>query len=214
MSKARVRQIRPRLEDLESRLVLYSASGYAWPSPQLITISFMPDGTNIGGHATDMQSRLNSMFGSASTWQNIILKAAQTWATYANINFEVVSDSGAAQGSGSYQQGDPNFGDIRIGGYNFNSSNVLASAYMPPPANNYSIAGDISFNTGQAFHNGMTYDLFTVAAHEIGHSLGLYHSATAPAEEYATYNSSKSVFNSDDIAGIQAIYGRQTARPL
>ena len=32
-------------EDLESRLVLYAVSGNAWPSPELVTISFQPDGT-------------------------------------------------------------------------------------------------------------------------------------------------------------------------
>ena len=109
-------------------------------------------------------------------------------------------------GSGNYQQGDPGFGDIRIGGYNFNSS-ALAAACMPPPVNNFSIAGDIYFNTGQTFRNGSTYDLITVAAHEIGHALGLYHSGIASAEMYATYNGVKRSLTSDDIAGIQSIYG-------
>src|SRR3954466_10085441 len=92
----------PSLVGLEQRLVLYSASGNVWPAPQLITISFMPDGTNIGGKSSDLQTKMNATFGSASAWQNVILKAAQTWSTYANLNFEVVADSGAAQGSGSY----------------------------------------------------------------------------------------------------------------
>ena len=36
---------RPSLEALESRLVPYALSGNAWANPQLITISFVPDGT-------------------------------------------------------------------------------------------------------------------------------------------------------------------------
>ena len=42
------------LEELESRLVpTYGLSGNAWPAPQLVTISFVPDGTlmtsGVGG---------------------------------------------------------------------------------------------------------------------------------------------------------------------
>src|SRR5271157_1700106 len=100
----RGRHERPCLEDLESRVVLYTASGNLWPSPQLITVSFVPDGTNLNGKSSNLFSTFNSKFGSASTWENVILKAAQLWAQQTNINFSVVSDSGATDGSGSYQQ--------------------------------------------------------------------------------------------------------------
>jgi hypothetical protein len=198
---------RPVLESLESRLVLYSASGNAWPVPQLITISFMPDGTNLGGVSSNLQSKFNSNPRLAGRWQSVILKAAQVWAQQTNINFAVVPDNGAEVGSGNYQQGDPGFGDIRIGGYAFGNS-TLASAYMPPPVNNFSIAGDINFNTNQVWNIGSTYDLFTVASHEFGHSLGLYHSSTLATNiMLPVYNGLKTALASDDIAGIQSIYG-------
>src|SRR5262249_10720371 len=60
--------------------------------------------------------------------------------------------------------------------------------------------------TGQTFNNGSTYDLFTVAAHEIGHALGLYHTGTLSAEMYSAYNGAKSALNADDIAGIRSVY--------
>lgn len=149
--RSRARKVPPKqLETLESRVLLYAASGNAWPNKDLITISFMPDGTNLGGATSNLQSNFNTKFGSAAAWQNQVLKAAQYWAQQTNINFAVVSDNGVAAGSGSYQQGDPNFGDIRIGGFNFGNSN-LAQAYLPPPINNYSIAGDIQINTGATF---------------------------------------------------------------
>ncbi len=200
-----------RAEALESRVVLYAASGNMWANPQLVTISFAPDGTNLGGATNDLNSVLNSRFGSSTTWQNQILKAAQTWAQQTNVNFAVVSDSGAGSGSGSYQQGDTGFGDIRIAGYNFGTS-TLATAYMPPAINNYSIAGDIAFNSGQTFNIGTTYDLFTVSLHEFGHSLGLDHVTASTAVMYSAYNGLDSALNSDDINGIRNIYSSNLSR--
>ena len=209
--RSNIRRARPVLEDLESRVVLYSASGNLWPAAQLVTISFVPDGTNLGGKASNLFSTFNARFGSASTWQNIILQAAQSWAQQTNLNFAVVTDNGSAMGAGSYQQGDPGFGDIRIGGFNFYSSG-LAQASLPPPVNNYSIAGDIEFNTGQGFNVGTTYDLQTVATHEIGHALGLLHSGIASAEMYSAYNGVKTVLNSDDVRESRAFTAGRAGR--
>ena len=201
-----------RLEELESRVVPYTLSGNAWPNPQLITISFEPDGTGLGGVSSNLFATFNAKW-STSTWENQILKAAQAWAQQTNINFAVIPDSGAGIGSGNYQQGDPTMGDIRIGGFNFQSS-TLAWAYMPPPANNFSVAGDIQFNTGQIFTIGGYGgpDLYTVAVHEIGHSLGLYHSSVNTAYMFANYNGTHPRLTPDDVAGIRAIYSGGNAR--
>lgn len=200
-----------KVESLESRVLLYATSGNAWPNSELITISFMPDGTDLGGVTSNLQSTFNAKFGSAATWQNQILKAAQYWAQQTNINFAIVSDNGDFAGAGEYQQGDPNFGDIRIGGFDFGTS-ALAQAYLPPPINNYSIAGDIQFNTAINFNVGSTYDLFTVAMHEFGHALGMYHSTVTAACLYPTYNGVDTALNSDDISGIRSVYSAGSAR--
>ncbi len=209
-SRARSK-VRPALESLESRVVLYSASGAAWPNPQIITISFMPDGTNLGGVASNLQSTFNSIPSLASQWKSIILEAAQVWAQQTNINFMVVPDNGAPSGSGLYQQGDPGFGDIRIGGCNF-GDNTLALTTQPPPLNNFSIAGDIMFNTGEGFNYHTTYDLFSVAMHEFGHALGLYESSVYSAVMYGYYTGVKFGLAPDDIAGIQSIYSNNGPR--
>lgn len=198
---------RLEVELLENRTVPYAASGNLWPHPELITLSFQPDGTNLGGPTSNLFARFNAAFGSASAWQNQILKAAQAWAQQTNLNFTVVSDNGTGSGGGAYQQGDPAMGDIRIGGFNFNNSGILALAYMPPAVNNYSIAGDIAFNTGKVFNvNGLDYDLFTVAAHELGHALGLNHSNQSAARMYSTYDGVEATLEPDDVAGIRSIY--------
>jgi predicted Zn-dependent protease len=201
---------RPSLETLESRVVPYATSGNAWPSPQLITISFMPDGTLIsagssGTVTSDLFATMNARIPT-STWQDAILTAAQTWAQQANINFTVVADNGTPSGQGNYQQGDPGMGDIRIGAYNL-GPNYLAGTYMPPAANNYSIAGDTNFNDQQKFNVGTTYDLQTVALHELGHALGLSHSTTNGAVMWPSYGGQRRSLTTDDINGIQAIYG-------
>ena len=201
-----------RVERLEDRILLYAASGNAWPTKDLITISFMPDGTDLGGgKVSNLVATMNTKFGAAATWQNQILKGAQFWAQQTDINFAVVSDNGAATGSGTNQQGDPGFGDIRIGGYNFGTT-VLAQAFMPPPANNYSIAGDMQINTATVFNIGTQYDLFTVSLHEFGHSLGLLHSTTTTATMYSAYNGVDTALNADDITGIKTIYSAGAAR--
>jgi hypothetical protein len=199
------------VESLESRWVPYALSGNAWANPELVTISFEPDGTTLGANITsNLCSTFNTKFGSAAAWQNQILRAAQTWAEYTNINFAVVSDNGAQIGSGNYQQGDPAMGDIRIGGYNFGTSS-LAQTYLPPPGNNFSIAGDMEFNTGQNFNNGRTYDLYTVALHEFGHALGLLHS-TAGTAMYAYYQGVRQGLAADDIAGVRHTYSNDNPR--
>ncbi len=205
-------RVRPAVEGLETRVVLYSATGNAWPNPQLITISFMPDGTSLGGGKTsNLFSTFNANSSLAGKWQNVILQAAQEWAQQANINFAVVPDDGAPQGYGPDEQGYSGFGDIRIGGYNFGCS-TLALTYQPPQANNFSLAGDVTFNTGQGFHINSTYDLFTVATHEIGHALGLGESSVGGSVMYGTYNGVMKGLASDDIAGIRAIYSNNAAR--
>jgi hypothetical protein len=206
-------RFRPQLESLETRLVPYTTSGNLWPNPQLVTISFMPDGTNLGGVTSNLFSTFNAKFGSATTWENVLLKAAQVWAQQTNLNFAVVPDSGAPEGSGSYQQGDPTMGDIRIGGYDFGTG-TLAQAFYPPAVNNYSIAGDIAFNTGQIFNIGSTYDLFTVAMHEFGHALGLKHSTMVSSVMYGAYSGVKSGLTTDDINGIENIYSNISPRSL
>ena len=55
-------------------------------------------------------------------------------------------------------------------------------------------------------------DLFSVALHETGHALGLGHSSNPGAVMYPYYRMQTGL-TSDDIAGIQALYGAVSAPP-
>ncbi len=201
---------RPVLEGLEDRLLLYSTTGGMWTNTT-ITYSFIPDGTFIAySSPTNITSNLNQAMNSqgltTQQWQQQFQKAAAVWEAVAGINLVQNGDDGEPIGSSNDLQGDPTEGDIRIGGYPMGLG-TLATTYLPPPLNTSSIAGDIFFNTAQPWAIGSTFDIETVALHEIGHALGMGHSAIENAVMYAEYNGIKNSLNSDDIAGIQSIYG-------
>lgn len=91
---------------------------------------------------------------------------------------------------------------------------VLAHAYYPPipPNPPDPIQGDIHFDEAESWTMNLpppanTFDLVTVAAHEIGHSLGLAHSTVPGALMEAIYAGPHRFLHSDDIAGITTIYG-------
>ena len=203
----------PQVEALEERTVPYAVSGNAWIRPELITISLVPDGTVIGYDAngpilSPLVADFNANVGATVTWRNELLRAAQVWAQQTNINFAFVSENGGGDlGAGNNQQGDPARGDIRIAGSS-STLTALATANGPAPDTNYSISGDVVFNTsyGYGIGAGATYDLFTVASHEIGHALGLLHSTVSGAVMSSSYPGLKTGLATDDINGVRAIY--------
>ncbi|XP_040195249.1 collagenase 3-like [Rana temporaria] len=91
-------------------------------------------------------------------------------------------------------------------------SGVLAHAF--PPGDH--IGGDIHFDEEETWTvNVSDYNLFSVAVHEIGHSLGLDHSGNPRALMFPFYTHfSSEVFTlpTDDILGIQELYGSKPSR--
>src|SRR3990172_2018776 len=152
------------LENLEARELMYAVTGNAWPQKQMVTVSFMPDGTDLARQPSALFSTMNARAATA-TWQKEILKGMQDYAANASINFVVVADDGSpfgscgGSGSDCNKQGDSNFGDIRIGAVPLGTS--LAVAMLPPPANGDTTAGDIFFNTATTWNVGASYDVHT-----------------------------------------------------
>lgn len=103
------------------------------------------------------------------------------------------------------------FGDHGDGSPFDGTNGVLAHAFFPPP-NGGSIAGDAHFDDAEAWtlnfrsDGFQPIDLVTVAAHEIGHSLGLGHSQVSSALMAPFYTGSHRFLDQDDVAGIQFLY--------
>ncbi|KAF6333578.1 matrix metallopeptidase 3 [Rhinolophus ferrumequinum] len=89
---------------------------------------------------------------------------------------------------------------------------VLAHAYPPGPG----INGDAHFDDDEQWTKDTSgTNLFYVAAHELGHSLGLQHSANAEALMYPVYNTDLAQvrLSQDDVNGIQSLYGPPPTSP-
>ncbi|XP_073414458.1 stromelysin-1-like isoform X2 [Dendrobates tinctorius] len=75
------------------------------------------------------------------------------------------------------------------------------------------IGGDVHFDEDERWTNSRAdINLFLVAAHEFGHSLGLYHSKDPQSLMFPTYryvNTDNYRLPQDDVNGIQSLYGRR-----
>jgi hypothetical protein len=137
-----------------------------------------------------------------------VTKAFQEWAQHANVAIT------EGQQAGESRAIDVLFATGAHGdAYPFTSASTLAHAFYPVPDNPEPLAGDIHFNDVEAWDGAGGIDLYSVALHEAGHSLGLAHSSDPNAVMYAYYHVATGL-TADDIAGIQALYGAPaTAEP-
>ncbi|XP_075402638.1 stromelysin-2-like [Tenrec ecaudatus] len=92
--------------------------------------------------------------------------------------------------------------------------NVLAHAYSPGQG----IYGDAHFDDDEQWTEDTSgINLFLVAAHELGHSLGLFHSSNPEALMYSLYQPPTDIrrfrLSQDDVTGIQSLYGPPPVSP-
>ncbi|KAM7399602.1 hypothetical protein PAMP_018866 [Pampus punctatissimus] len=128
-----------------------------------------------------------------------IRKALNVWSDVTPLTFEKLH-KGTADimiSFGAKEHGDFNPFDGPNG--------LLAHAYPPGQG----IGGDTHFDEDELWtKDSSDYNLYIVAAHELGHALGMSHSSEAGALMYPIYAYSTGYpLSEDDIAGIQALYG-------
>ncbi|XP_028746815.1 stromelysin-2 [Peromyscus leucopus] len=131
-----------------------------------------------------------------------IEKALKVWEEVTPLTFSRLSE-GEADIMISFAVGE--HGDF----YPFDGpGQSLAHAYPPGPG----FYGDAHFDDDEKWTLGPSgTNLFLVAAHELGHSLGLFHSNNKGALMYPVYrfstNPTQFRLSQDDIDGIQSLYG-------
>jgi hypothetical protein len=199
------RYCRLTLERLEERDLL-ATWGMAWPNPQHVTVSFVPDGTAIGSAQSNLFQTLNSQ-APTSVWETTILQAIKTWAANTNISIALVNDGGQPIGTSGMIQGDSRFGDIRVAAEPLGSD--VAAITTPFDLTAGTRAGGIILNSSDfGSASAGLYDLFTVVLHEAGHSFGLPDQTTDPTSVmYAIYSGIRTGLSAADITQIQSLYG-------
>ncbi|KAM4702095.1 matrix metalloproteinase-20 [Discoglossus pictus] len=130
----------------------------------------------------------------------------KAWSDAAPLNF-VKASQGEADILISFESGD--HGDS----YPFDGPRgTLAHAFAPGEG----LGGDTHFDNDEKWSSGSNgFNLFTVAAHEFGHALGLGHSSDPSALMYPTYKYQHPVefrLPKDDVKGIQALYGKKSGK--
>ncbi|KAM8977656.1 stromelysin-1-like [Pelodytes ibericus] len=145
---------------------------------------------------------------SQSEVNSAISRALQLWSDVTPLKFVQLfaGDADIMISFGSKAHGDFFAFDGPLG--------VLAHAFAPSDG----IGGDAHFDEDETWTLGPRgTNIFLVAAHEFGHSLGLDHSKDARALMFPTVNIDTSVnvaqfkLSADDIAGIQELYGARVS---
>jgi regulation of enolase protein 1 (concanavalin A-like superfamily) len=131
-----------------------------------------------------------------------IVRAMAEWGRYAEVDWQPAATAAAAR-SVTVLWGPADHGD----GYPFTPA-ILAHAFYPAPLVAESIAGDVHFNDTLSWGAGdpQRWDVFSVALHELGHSLGLVHSADPGSVMYAMYRGIVAGLSEVDIRTIREVY--------
>lgn len=205
---------------LEDRRLL-AVFGTAWPNARDLTVSFPTDGAQVGNYDNEVNALLDSI-ASRQDWQELALRAYQTWAVHADLNVGLRNDYNNDFGVPGMAVGDPRFGEFRVGA--FPQQGLIASS-IPFQAIAGTNSGDLLLNSNEqfTFHDwsgnqgpdpstiGLNdRDLFSLLLHESGNTLGLDDNLDVSSVMFRQYTVPKGILTNDDITAIQSLYGQRT----
>jgi len=188
-----------------------------WGPPALgtgasITWSLMPTGTSCAAEFAGCSVTAASDFLPAG-FLTEITNAFSAWSSVANLTFTQVADDGAPFNAPTAS------GDIRIGGHPFDGPfGTLAHGFYPP-VNGNTASGDMHLDTSECWEAAFDgtadgcFSIFQVFAHELGHALGLDHTAVPNSLMNPFYSEAFVGPQADDIAGMVFIYGPAVTVP-
>jgi len=182
------------LADTLNQNILNTGEGWDGPGMNAVILSY------FFGHMTDQLP--------VALTQAEILRGMATWAAVAQITWLPATSPTASQtvnllfASGEHGDGFPFDGP---GG-------ILAHTFAPPPISPEPFAGDTHFDDAETWRIGSDFDVFSIALHELGHSLGLAHSDHPNAVMYPYYRIWTEL-QADDKAAILLLYAAKGSAP-
>ncbi|XP_021747909.1 metalloendoproteinase 2-MMP-like [Chenopodium quinoa] len=176
---------RNTMQHKHNKTSLYVIKGSKWPSSKYELTFKILSKTLVPG---------------AGNMTVMVTASLNTWRQYSPFMFQEVPEDSKSDLVFGFFNGDHGDGRPFDG-----PKGILAHAFYPQDGrSHYDATEDWSEDPGPD-----QFDLYSVPLHEIGHLLGLAHSADPSAVMYPTINPGerKRGLQPDDIQGIQAIYG-------
>jgi hypothetical protein len=141
----------------------------------------------------------------------VAVRALQLWSQVSNLTF---IQNTAAPDSAIINIGvsplDSSGNILGQGGYNYTNAGGFWHIAGGVADMNASDNWSLSVNSGDP---AGTYNFFSVAAHEIGHAVGLEHTANAQDIMYPYYTTDKFTPSPTDVRSIQSLYGMGMGSP-
>lgn len=145
----------------------------------------------------------------SDVWKDEIRRAAADWDEACVITLTEVADDGSPLGTFGVPQGDARFGDIRIGAAELDAISPSFVAYTNAPSALGTGGGDVKLDLGRDWSCDAAFagiDVYSIALHELGHSLGLDHDNSVDSVMWPSYRRYLELFPKD-VAKAQTLYG-------
>ena len=195
----------------------YKLTGYKWHqnNPQ-IQLYLNTNNAPSGVTAANSQAAITA---AADTWDDAVAQNIFADGTTVVIdNTKVVDNplSSSPVSDGYNVHGWANLGNNYLGMCRWWSNGVVKDGYKSILEADIWYASDKAWTTDLSKATGSTFDLQSVAVHELGHTIGMgdiYPTSSDFAQVMNSYDGAQRVLGNGDLAGVQKLYG-QTSNHL